>query len=220
MQLLVLILILFCCCTSSTVVTLDDSNFESIVESSSTDDWFINFYSPSCGSCQQLEPIWEEIGLVLQKEEEQEGGRQGPRLVKVGRVDVTQNRGLADRFMIKSFPTLRLFTSGKRMYTYNGDKTVEDIVAYARVLERGLHGSTETPSTLFFHEKFAVVVTTILFWVQGRAAEAITAFEEGRYSAPSLLGFLFPTALVLILFLAKLLFGRRGKHSMKRTKQY
>ena len=209
---------------TGTVVKLNDANFESIVfgnpstssSASASDDWFISFYSPSCGHCQLLEPIWEEVGVVLQND----GGSEGRRVVRVGAVDVTQNRNLADRFMIKSLPTLRLFSSEGRMYTYQGDRNLDDILAYAKATERVLYGSTEIPGALLFHEKFAALVTTKLFWIQSRAKEAIAAWEEGRYDAPSLLGFVLPAVFVFVLVSLKLVFGTRRISHRKRAKQH
>jgi thioredoxin domain-containing protein 5 len=64
-------------------------------------------------------PILEEVA------EELKG------IVNVAKVDVMQSRDLGARFDIKGFPTLKLFSRGK-IYTFEGRRSVEDLVAYAK----------------------------------------------------------------------------------------
>lgn len=52
-------------------------------------------------------------------------------IVNVAKVDVMQSRDLGERFNIKGFPTLKLFSKGK-IYTFEGRRSVEDLVAYAK----------------------------------------------------------------------------------------
>lgn len=42
-----------------------------------------------------------------------------------------QSRDLGTRFEIKGFPTLKMFSKGK-IYTYEGRRNVEDLVAFAK----------------------------------------------------------------------------------------
>ena len=52
-------------------------------------------------------------------------------IVNVASVDVMQSRDLGARFDIKGFPTLKFFSKGK-IYTFDGRRNVEDLVAYAK----------------------------------------------------------------------------------------
>eukprot|EP00306_Pavlova_sp_CCMP459_P012658 CAMPEP_0185192376 /NCGR_PEP_ID=MMETSP1140-20130426/18238_1 /TAXON_ID=298111 /ORGANISM="Pavlova sp., Strain CCMP459" /LENGTH=328 /DNA_ID=CAMNT_0027759121 /DNA_START=39 /DNA_END=1023 /DNA_ORIENTATION=+ len=103
---------------------LTESNFDAITKLSAPDSnpWFVKFYAPWCGHCKKLAPTWEELATKL----EADGSN-----VKVGKVDVTQSRGLGDRFKVRGFPTLIYFADGQ-MYKYKGARTVDDFETFLR----------------------------------------------------------------------------------------
>jgi len=82
--------------------------------------WLMKFYAPWCGHCKKLEPIWKHVAQSL---------IEAP--IRVGRVDCTRFSKVATEFGIKGFPTI-MFLKGDDVYTYDGDRTREDIVAFAR----------------------------------------------------------------------------------------
>jgi len=82
--------------------------------------WLMKFYAPWCGHCKKLEPIWKHVAQSL---------IEAP--IRVGRVDCTRFSKVATEFNIKGFPTI-MFLKGDDVYTYDGDRTREDIVAFAR----------------------------------------------------------------------------------------
>ena len=82
------------------VVTLTDSNFDSLVMAPNAGRWFVKVYTPWCGHCKKLAPIWEDIAETLDQE------------VKVGEIDATQQTRLAERFNIQGYPTLLLIENG------------------------------------------------------------------------------------------------------------
>jgi len=82
--------------------------------------WLMKFYAPWCGHCKKLEPIWKHVAQSL---------IEAP--IRVGRVDCTRFSKVATEFSIKGFPTI-MFLKGDDVYTYDGDRTREDIVAFAR----------------------------------------------------------------------------------------
>jgi thioredoxin domain-containing protein 10 len=53
--------------------------------------------------------------------------------IRVGRVDCTRFTTVATEFAVKGFPTIMLL-KGEEVFTYEGDRTREDIVAFARRL--------------------------------------------------------------------------------------
>jgi len=83
--------------------------------------WFVKFYAPWCGHCKKLAPTWEEVATELKEE------------IRVAKVDPTEDktRAFADRFGIKSFPTLLLFKEGK-MQKYDGARDKASLMAWAR----------------------------------------------------------------------------------------
>ncbi|VDL16197.1 unnamed protein product [Hymenolepis diminuta] len=97
-------------------ITLTDANFDSLVLQSD-DDWLIAFIAPWCGHCQNLKPEWKRAAEQLRGK------------VKVGTVDATVHTGLAQRYQIRGFPTIKYFRSGK-VEDYDRGRSAEDIVTY------------------------------------------------------------------------------------------
>ena len=82
--------------------------------------WLMKFYAPWCGHCKKLEPVWKHVAQSL---------IDFP--VRVGRVDCTRFTAVATEFQVKGFPTI-MFLKGEEVFTYDGDRTREDIVGFAR----------------------------------------------------------------------------------------
>ena len=80
-------------------VIITESNFESEVLSSKI-PVLVDFWATWCGPCRMLAPIIEEIA------KENEG------TLKVGKVNVDEEPGLAARFRVTGIPTVILFRNG------------------------------------------------------------------------------------------------------------
>ena len=65
----------------------------------------VDFWAPWCGICARLNPVLDEVALSLGES------------VRVVRVNVDENRGLAERHGIKSLPTLVLYGGGNILLT-------------------------------------------------------------------------------------------------------
>merc|ERR1712018_1017852 len=98
------------------VVILTDENFKEEVINSEL-PILVEFYAPWCGHCQRLEPEWNEAAAQLK---EKTGGK-----VKVAKVDCTENQGLAQRFGVQGFPTIKKFLPGQKdsPEDYNSGRT-------------------------------------------------------------------------------------------------
>lgn len=107
-----------------TVIALTDKNFEGETQASTgltTGAWFIKFYAPWCGHCKRLVPTWEKLATELE-----ETG------VNVAKVDVTENRGVGNRFGVSGFPTLIYISPRKgKMTKYGKARTLEDLKEFA-----------------------------------------------------------------------------------------
>ena len=88
-------------------IEFTDSNFETEVLNSET-PVLVDFWATWCGPCKMIAPVIEEIA----------GEMEGK--VKVGKVDVDQNRGLSIKFNVRSIPTLMIFHKGQAVETMVG----------------------------------------------------------------------------------------------------
>ncbi len=85
----------------------------------STEPVLVDFSAEWCGPCKQLKPILEQVKSNV--------GAQA----KIIKIDVDKNRSLADKFQIRSVPTLILFKGGKVVWRQSGvvpASTLESII--------------------------------------------------------------------------------------------
>lgn len=112
--------------TDGDVIVLTDSNFNDEVYKSK-DVWMIEFYAPWCGHCKKLQPEWEEAAIALKGQ------------VKFAKVDATVEKGLAGRFGVSSYPTIKYWAYGdkksdSKAIDYQGGRTAEDLKTFAQGL--------------------------------------------------------------------------------------
>ena len=85
---------------SENVITLTDANFESEVVGSGI-PVLVDFWAEWCGPCRMMTPVIEKLAETYK-------GR-----LKVGKLNVDDNRMTAGRYGIRSIPTIIFFRNGE-----------------------------------------------------------------------------------------------------------
>lgn len=98
------------------VVILNSANFNSKVIQSN-DLWLVEFYAPWCGHCKNLAPEWIKAAKALKG------------IVKIGAVDMDEDKSVGAPYNIRGFPTIKIFGANKNSPNdYNGGRTAQAIV--------------------------------------------------------------------------------------------
>lgn len=104
------------------VTVLDASNFDAIALDE-TKDVLVEFYAPWCGHCKRLAPDYEVVAKSFANEK-------GVVIASVN-ADEAKNKGLASRYDVSGFPTIKFFPRGnKKGEEYSAGRTPEDFVTF------------------------------------------------------------------------------------------
>ena len=85
---------------TESIIELTEANFDAEVLHSG-EPVLVDFWAAWCGPCKAMAPVLTELA-------EEKAGE-----IKVAKVNVDENPSLADRFKIRSIPTLFIFDRGK-----------------------------------------------------------------------------------------------------------
>lgn len=77
---------------------------------------FVDFWATWCGPCQMISPIIEQIADEYVEK------------MPVAKVDIDQNRELAEKYKIMSIPTIILFENGKEVKRLVGAKSSAEYI--------------------------------------------------------------------------------------------
>lgn len=76
------------------------------------------YFNDRCGHCQRLEPEWKKAATELKGK------------VNLGALDATVHQGMAQRYGIQGFPTIKFFAPGSEPVDYQGGRSASDIVQF------------------------------------------------------------------------------------------
>ncbi|KAH0486437.1 MAG: uncharacterized protein KVP18_001608 [Porospora cf. gigantea A] len=122
------------------VIELDEGNFDSMAGDGGY--WFVMFYAPWCGHCQNLEPTWAQLAGQL-------SGK-----VNVARVDATAQTSLAERFNVQGYPTLIMMRNQKTK-VYRGARELDDLRSFALDVAKDAAKAVALKSNTHFEESCA-----------------------------------------------------------------
>jgi len=107
---------------SEMTIALTDANFQSEVLDSAT-PVLVDFWAPWCGPCRMVAPVLDQLAKDYQ-------GR-----VKIGKVNVDESQATAEKYHIRSIPTLLLFKGGAVVDQLVGASPRENL---ARMIDKHL----------------------------------------------------------------------------------
>ena len=107
---------------SKNMLTLTNTNFDAELKNVDS-PLLVDFWAEWCGPCRMVAPVLEKLA------EEYDGK------VRIGKVNVDEQSGLATRYGIQSIPTLLIFKGGKVVEQFIG-ATTRDVLA--RMIDKHL----------------------------------------------------------------------------------
>ena len=92
---------------SKKIKTLNNKNYKTVIRKGTV---LVDFWAPWCAPCKMIAPTLNEIA-------EEEGDK-----ITIAKVNVDQNKELAQKFKIRNIPTLIVFKNGKEQKRIMGVK--------------------------------------------------------------------------------------------------
>ena len=110
---------------SENVLTLRDADFQTVI-SGSAGPVLVDFWAEWCSPCKMIAPLIEEVA------EEFKGK------IRIGKLNVDENRATPASLNVQSIPTLIIFVNGREVERYVGFKTKAEL---SRIINRHIAGN-------------------------------------------------------------------------------
>jgi len=95
---------------------IKDLNFITFSKAISSGLVLVDYWAEWCQPCLAQNPILDEIAEEIKE------------IAIVAKVDISDNRVIADQQKVKNIPTLILYRNGKEIHRYNGIQSKEIII--------------------------------------------------------------------------------------------
>ena len=95
------------------ILTLSDKNFQQQTKGKIV---LVDFWAAWCAPCRMMAPVLNDVADDLT-------GNQ-----RVGKINIEQQKSLANQFKVRSIPTLILFSNGKEVKRFVGIKQKEFLI--------------------------------------------------------------------------------------------
>ena len=102
------------------ILTLTDKNFQQITKNKIV---LVDFWASWCAPCRMMAPVLNEVSAELSGNSH------------VGKVDIQQYQSLAQKFKVRSIPTLVLFKNGTEINRFVGVKSKDYLLKEIARLE-------------------------------------------------------------------------------------
>ncbi|EFA76811.1 thioredoxin fold domain-containing protein [Heterostelium album PN500] len=110
---------------TSDVITITASNVQLLKDN----NYLVEFFTPWCGFCKKLAPIYEELATKVKGKH------------NIAKVDCTTDQDICQQFQVAGYPTIKYVSQGQ-VYEYQGAREVED---FEKFLDGGYQSAKKTP---------------------------------------------------------------------------
>jgi thioredoxin 2 len=100
-------------------VELDEAGFERHIANNDV-PVVVDFWAPWCGPCRVMAPEYERAAAMLEPN------------ARLAKVNTEESQGLAQRFNIRSIPTMALFRRGREIARQSGAMGAAQIASWVR----------------------------------------------------------------------------------------